>query len=228
MTKRRKWTAIPGLIVLATGAVVLSAYSGASTSQNSSPTQPIPFPHSVHVGKLGINCVYCHYSANDSPDPGMPAVSTCMGCHSIIGPDRPASDLGPARKSAGIQKLWDYAGYPAKPNSAKPIPWVRIHKVPDYVHFPHMRHVNAGVTCQTCHGPIQTEPKVYQYATLNMGWCVSCHLNGYDPAQGEAMASMVPDPRGGAMLPASYKMPTAATPEAERKKARYDCSVCHY
>src|SRR3712207_8732073 len=55
---------------------------------------------------------------------------------------------------------------------ALPISWERIHKVPDYVNFPHMRHVNAGVTCQTCHGDIQNMNRVYQYASLNMGWCV--------------------------------------------------------
>lgn len=225
MTKRRKWTAIPGLAALAAGAVILSAYSGASSSQNSSPTQPIAFPHSVHVGKLGINCVYCHYTANKSPDPGFPAVSTCMGCHTLIGPDRPATDLGPKRKSAGIQKLWEYAGFPGKPG--KPIPWIRIHKLPEYVHFPHMRHVNAGVSCQTCHGPIQTEDKVYQYASLNMGWCVNCHVNGYDPKQGEQMVDMVPNGHGGAELPAADQRVTA-TPDSLRKHARYDCSVCHY
>ena len=227
MTKRRKWTAIPGLIALAAGAVILSAYSGASSSQNSSPIQPIAFPHSVHVGKLGINCVYCHYAANKSPDPGLPAVSTCMGCHTLIGPQRPATDLGPARKSVGIEKLWEYAGYPSKPGH--PIPWVRIHKLPEYVHFPHMRHVNAGVTCQTCHGPIQTMDRVYQYSSLNMGWCVNCHVNGYDPRTGEEMASMVADGKGGAVLPAAMAdHPPAATPDSLRKKARYDCSVCHY
>ncbi|OYV66547.1 MAG: hypothetical protein B7Z72_11150, partial [Gemmatimonadetes bacterium 21-71-4] len=201
--------------------------SGASSSQYRSPVQPIAFRHSVHVGKLGINCVYCHYAANKSPDPGLPAVSTCMGCHTLIGPQRPATDLGPARKSAGIEKLWDYAGYPSKPGH--PIPWVRIHKLPDYVHFPHMRHVNAGVTCQTCHGPIQTMDRVYQYASLNMGWCVNCHVNGYDPRTGEEMVSMVSDGKGGAVLPASMDgHPPAATPDSLRKKARYDCSVCHY
>ncbi|MGH7690928.1 MAG: cytochrome c3 family protein, partial [Gemmatimonadaceae bacterium] len=225
MTKRRKWTAIPGLVALAAGAVILSAYSGASSSQNSSPTQPIAFPHSVHVGKLGINCIYCHYSANDSPDPGLPAVSTCIGCHTLIGPDRPASDLGPKRKSVGIQTLWQYAGLTGKP--AKPIPWVRIHKLPEYVHFPHMRHVNAGVACQACHGPIQTEDKVYQYASLNMGWCIDCHVKGYDPKQGEQMVDMVPNGHGGAELPAADQAITA-TPDSLRKKARYDCSVCHY
>ena len=57
MTKRRlvlsgregKWTAIPGLFLLAAGAVVLSAYSGASSSQHNSPVQPINFPHTVHA-----------------------------------------------------------------------------------------------------------------------------------------------------------------------------------
>ena len=93
MTKRRKWTAIPGLILLAVGAVVLSAYSGASSSQNNSPKQPIAFPHPTHVQKLGMNCVYCHNAANKSMDPGLPAVSTCVGCHSMVGPDRPAAPV---------------------------------------------------------------------------------------------------------------------------------------
>jgi hypothetical protein len=100
---------------------------------------------------------------------------------------------------------------------AKPIPWVRIHKLPEYVHFPHMRHVNAGVTCQTCHGQIQNMSRVYQYSSLNMGWCVSCHVNGYSPKEGLEAAGY------------SEQAPTPGTaPVVERKKARYDCSNCHY
>jgi hypothetical protein len=169
MTQRRKWTAIPGLLLLVIGAVVLSAYSGASSSQGNQPTQPINFPHPRHAGAvkdggLGLNCLYCHNTANKSQDVGMPAVNTCMGCHTIILPQRPE-----------IQKLAKYAA------DKRPIPWVRIHKVPEYVHFPHVRHVNAGVTCQTCHGQVQKMAQVYQYASLNMGWCINCHVNGYDP-----------------------------------------------
>ena len=132
--------------------------------------QPIAFPHPTHVQTLGMNCLYCHFSANKSPDPGIPAVSTCMGCHLIVGPSRPAMNGRPARTSAGIQTLQNYW------NKKQAIPWQRIHKVPDYVNFPHMRHVTFGVTCQPCHGPVQNMTRVFQYSSLNMGWCVNCHV----------------------------------------------------
>ena len=96
-----------------------------------------------------------------------------MGCHQ--------STFALANKPE-IVKLTDYW------NKKQPIPWVRIHRLPEYVHFPHMRHVNAGVTCQTCHGQIQEMYQVYQYASLNMGWCVNCHVNGYTAAQGDEAA----------------------------------------
>ena len=228
MIERRTWTAIPGLFILAAGAVMISAYSGASSSQNRSPIQPIKFPHPVHVQKLGLNCLYCHYTANKSPDPGLPAVGTCMGCHAAIGPDRPATDLGPKRTSPELKKLWDYADIkvPMTPGlgpNARPIPWIRIHKVPEYVHFPHMRHVNAGVTCQTCHGQIQKMNQVYQFASLNMGWCVSCHVNGYSAAEGLEAAGYAKSETPPASGSAAPKPVTA-----ERKKARYDCANCHY
>ena len=106
MTERRKWTAIPGLLALAIGAVMLSAYSGASSSQNIAPDQPITFPHPVHVQKLGMNCLYCHYAANKSPDPGCPPSARAWAVTPVmVGPDRPKIDLGPARQSAEIKKL---------------------------------------------------------------------------------------------------------------------------
>ena len=207
MTSRRKWAVIPGLVALGTIAVLLSAYTGAtsvpdtvitdrgswgysagSSPQGRSPIQPIAFPHPTHVQTLGMNCLYCHFSANKSPDPGFPAMSTCMGCHLVVGPNRPAANGRPARKSADIQKLQDYW------NKKQAIPWVRIHYVPDYVNFAHMPHINAGVTCQTCHGQVQRMSRVYQFAPLNMGWCINCHVGNVNP----------------------------------QWKARYDCSVCHY
>jgi hypothetical protein len=128
-----------------------------------------------------------------------------MGCHLLVKP-----------QSAEIKKI---AAFYQK---GQAIPWNRVHKVPDYVQFPHMRHVNAGVTCQTCHGQIQNQGAqgpdtnyvpVQQANSLNMGWCINCHVQGYKPAEGARLAGM------------------PVTPEllaAPPKKARYDCAVCHY
>ena len=64
--------------------------------------------------------------------------------------------------------------------SGTPIPWKRIYKVRDHVKFPHMRHIAAGVTCQTCHGEVQEmgvlEEVAPEAGDLRMGWCVSCHV----------------------------------------------------
>ena len=216
MTSRRKWALVPGFVALAGAVALLSAYSGASSSQNFGPDQPIAFPHPVHVQTLGMNCLYCHYTANKSPDPGLPAVATCLGCHKNapggVGPNRPAVGNVPARQSAEIKKLIDtYADPSGAPK--KPIEWVRIHKLPEYVHFPHMRHVSAGVACQSSHGQVQRMGKVYQFASLNMGWCVNCHVNGYKPADAVRNTEGTPTPEQ-LTLPA--------------KKARYDCAACHY
>ena len=213
MSRRRSWALASGFFAIAIAALGLSAYSGASSSQGFAPAQPVNFPHPRHVQQLGMNCLYCHYSANRSPDPGLPAVGTCMGCHNLIPPKRPEIEGVPPRDSAAIAQLLSYAPQ-MRPDQWKPIPWIRIHKLPEYVHFPHMRHVNAGVTCQTCHGPVPAMPRVYQYASLNMGWCVNCHVKGYNLADGLLAAGDTADARAAANV--------------EPKKARYDCAVCHY
>jgi hypothetical protein len=136
-----------------------------------------------------------------------------MGCHLLVGPNRPAIDGQPARVSAEIQKLQGYAPV-GQPDKWREIPWIRIHKLPEYVRFPHMRHVNAGVSCQSCHGAVQDMAQVYQFASLNMGWCLTCHVNGYQTGEGLRAAG---DSAG-----------AAAAASVEPKKARYDCAVCHY
>lgn len=213
MSPRRSWVLIPAFVAIAVAALGLSAYSGASSSQGFAPLQPVDFPHPRHVQTLGMNCLYCHYSANKSPDAGIPAVGTCMGCHTIVGPQRPAMEGQPARRSAPLDSLHRYAP-PGQLDKWQPIPWVRIHKLPEYVHFPHMRHVNAGVTCQTCHGQVQGMDRVYQYASLNMGWCVNCHVQGYKLSDG--------------LMAAGDTAGARAAANVEPKKARYDCAVCHY
>lgn len=131
-----------------------------------STAQPIAFPHSTHAGsgdgQFGIDCQYCHFSAERSVDAGLPPVATCLGCHQII----------PGRNSPEeVAKIREFF------SAGEPIPWVRIYKVADHVHFPHMRHLNAGLECQECHGQVQEMDVISEVnQTLSMGWCVSCHV----------------------------------------------------
>ena len=58
------------------------------------------------------------------------------------------------------------------------IPWRRVHKLPDYVrNFPHNVHLNAGVSCYSCHGAIMEMPVVHEVKPLSMSWCLECHAN---------------------------------------------------
>ncbi len=158
---RVKWMVLALVAVAAlAGTGILAAKIGPAGAQE---PQPINFYHSVHAGTNQIPCMYCHYSAERSVDAGIPSVRVCAGCHLPGGVPMVAKD------SAGVKTL---AAYWAK---KEPIPWVRIHKLPDYVHFPHMMHLNAGLQCQQCHGPVETMQEVTQVASLRMGWCVSCH-----------------------------------------------------
>ncbi|MBI4539606.1 MAG: cytochrome c3 family protein [Gemmatimonadetes bacterium] len=120
--------------------------------------QPIAFPHDVHAGQYKIDCQYCHYSAERSVDAGLPSLASCMGCHQFVGRSRP-----------GVQQLLQYW------ERREPIPWVRIYKIPDHAHFPHMRHVAGELQCQECHGPVQEMKVVTLNQPLTMGWCVNCH-----------------------------------------------------
>ena len=170
MTKRWIGASVVALTLLASPVFVQAQDSGAAveadvvTDGESARVQPIAFPHTIHAGVNQIDCQYCHFSAERSVDAGMPPVGTCMGCHQIIrGTDE--------RQQAEIQKVVEYSA------RQEPIPWVRIYKVADHVHFPHMRHIAAGVDCATCHGDVQ-EIAVLEEVNqpLAMGWCVTCHV----------------------------------------------------
>ena len=57
-----------------------------------------------------------------------------------------------------------------------PIEWTRIHNLADHAYFNHSQHVTVGqIQCQKCHGPVEEMEVLYQYSTLGMGWCISCH-----------------------------------------------------
>lgn len=134
--------------------------------QGYAPTQPINFSHKIHAGDHEIDCKYCHSSVEVSKQASIPAVSTCMNCHSYID----ASKKYNGTVSPEIQKV--RTAY----ETNTPVKWVRIHNLPDHAYFNHSQHVSVGkVECQTCHGPIETMDKVEQVSSLQMGWCVNCH-----------------------------------------------------
>jgi Cytochrome c7 and related cytochrome c len=140
------------------------------------PKQPIFFRHDIHAGEDQIPCMYCHYSAAISSEPGMPALQTCMGCHLVVGGGMRAGlnkdTAAASTERAQIQQVrtaW---------RDRKPPEWTRVYALPGFARFPHMRHIKRLGTgaCVTCHGDVQTMPRVYQVASLRMGWCVGCHV----------------------------------------------------
>lgn len=124
------------------------------------PTQPVAFDHSLHVGQVGLDCRYCHTNVDKSEHSNVPATSTCMNCHSQVQTQSEA--LAPVRESY---------------ETGEPIPWIRVHKTPDYVYFNHSVHVNRGVSCVECHGKVNEMDVVYHAESHSMGFCLDCHRN---------------------------------------------------
>jgi Cytochrome c7 and related cytochrome c len=120
--------------------------------------QPVEFDHRHHTQDDGIDCRYCHSTVDKAATAGIPTTEKCMGCHSQIWNQSPM--LEPVRRSYF---------------SRMPIPWSRVHDLPDFVYFDHSIHVNRGVGCVTCHGRVDRMASVYQVAPLTMDWCLDCH-----------------------------------------------------
>ena len=57
----------------------------------------------------------------------------------------------------------------------KPVPWVRIFWVPDFVYFNHLPHIKwAGLDCSQCHGDVKTMDRLHP-VNFKMGFCIGCH-----------------------------------------------------
>ena len=148
-----------GLLVAVVLFGVLAGYwANVMYYPGTSPQQPINFSHQIHAGENQVPCMYCHVQARRSISAGVPSVSKCVGCHSQVATNRPE-----------IRKLMAFF------DNKEPIPWIKVHDLPDFVYFPHKRHVAAGVECQTCHGPVETMQVIRREAPLKMGWCLECH-----------------------------------------------------
>jgi hypothetical protein len=167
--------------------------------------QPVQFSHLHHVLDDGIDCRYCHTSVETSSFAGIPPTKTCMNCHSQIWQSAPI--LEPVRASF---------------REDRPMQWIRVHDLPDFVYFNHSIHVKKGMGCETCHGRVDQMPLMRQENSLQMEWCLNCHRNpqeyvrprqevftmGYRPQEDQATL--------GPKLVAEYNI-----------RPSTDCSTCH-
>jgi hypothetical protein len=180
------------LVVVAFMIYGVTQYYPTASNQGYAPEQPIPFSHKLHAGVNKIQCLYCHAGAEKSRHASIPSMGICMNCHSVVKVDSPH-----------IQKLRKaYA-------EGKPIEWIRVHELPDHVHFPHKRHVAKGIACEVCHGDVKSMDRIEQKGALTMGWCMECHRGQSTPK--EILARVYP------------KMKNPKGPVAP-----VHCSTCHY
>ena len=146
------------LVGSATAAGVWYYFTPKYTRVGYQPIQPVHFSHSIHADQLGLDCRYCHNGVEKSWYSNIPSASTCMNCHNQVLPADPRLAL--VRESF---------------QTGKPIAWVQVHKVPDYVFFNHSVHVNRGISCVECHGQINKMDEVYHAKPLSMTFCLDCH-----------------------------------------------------
>ena len=161
-----RWTNWVPIKLVVCGIVLVCGLTGATwyyvtpkyTKVRYQPIQPVPFPHDIHVTQLGMDCRYCHSFVEFAAQSNVPNTQVCMNCHTQVQKDNPK--LEPVRAS------W---------KTGDPIDWVWIHRTVDYVYYNHAAHVNRGISCFSCHGPVNHMSVVYQAKPHSMGWCLECH-----------------------------------------------------
>ena len=167
--------------------------------------QPIQFSHQHHVGGIGIDCRYCHTSVEKAAQAGIPPTKTCMNCHAQIWIT--SQYLEPVRESY---------------RTDRPLRWIKVNDLPDFVYFNHSVHIKKGMGCATCHGRVDRMPLLYQKASLQMEWCLDCHRHPEQYVR----------PRE-AVFQMDYEAPANQAELGARLVKEYDihsltnCSVCH-
>jgi mono/diheme cytochrome c family protein len=149
------------------------ALKGIGIYEGYQPVQPIAFSHKLHAGDNAINCQYCHSTVEKSKTASIPSVNVCMNCHKGI-------SKGPNTGEKEIAKIYEAAGWDAEKGEynkpQKPIKWVKVHNLQDFVFFSHQQHVKVGKQeCVTCHGDLKEMTVAKQAQPLTMQWCIDCH-----------------------------------------------------
>ena len=157
------------------------------------PEQPIHYSHKLHAGDMQIDCKYCHTGVDKSRFASVPSVDICMNCHVVARKDKP-----------DIIKLTKYY------ETNTPIPWKRVHRVPDFAYFNHAAHVNKGVDCLNCHGDMRKTEVVESVKNLTMGACLDCHRDTKNK-----IAVINPN------------NPNKITSSSQEKNGPTNCAACH-
>lgn len=213
--RRRSVILLGGLLLVLVGT---GGWAGVRTLlrvgrfQGYAPEQPIAYSHKLHAGDYRMECLYCHFGAETSRHAGIPPLNVCMNCHREI--DKQTRDLTRLREAVA---------------QGRPIRWIKIHNLPDFVYFSHRQHMGAGATgdlvCQDCHGPVETMERVRQHAPLTMGWCLDCHRE-----KGVTEFSVTTKARHAEVTAEKAEGPRA---DADRRRPQppvggMDCAKCHY
>lgn len=186
---------LPIIIFVAASVFALTYYSTFAERNNIgyTPDQPIAYSHKLHAGTMNIDCQYCHVGVEKSRFASVPSADVCMNCHVLARKDKPE-----------IIKLTEYY------EKNIPIPWKRIHRLPDFAYFNHASHVNQGIDCQNCHGNMRETEVVGQVKSLTMGACIQCHR--------------APDENVAVINPNNINKISKAT---QLNKGPDNCSTCH-
>jgi cytochrome c2 len=209
------------IVILIVGGLLTEgwyALKGIGIYEGYQPEQPIAFSHKIHAGDNAINCQYCHSGVEKSKTAGIPSVNVCMNCHKGI-------SSGPNTGTTEIAKIYEAAGWDAdkgeynKPQ--KPIKWVKVHNLQDFVYFSHQQHVKVGKQdCANCHGDVAAMTVAQQVKPLTMAWCIDCHRKTEVP-------TMKDNPYYESLhkkLAEKYK----GQPITVDKMGGIECAKCHY
>lgn len=170
---------VVALVVL--GGLGAASYALINPREGHGPLQPIHFRHvrmagkpnwvkddagkDVNLGGFNIPCIYCHTMPYKGRHSTLPSTDICMNCHTVVGQDR--------EWVIALKQYWD---------AGQPIPWVKVHDLPDFVYYDHSAHLNARndkgepkVACADCHGTVEEMEVVTVQHAFNMGWCLDCH-----------------------------------------------------
>jgi len=204
------FTKLGGAILLMSvlGGVALAYYlmSPAVIDTGYQPTQPVPYSHKLHAGNMGMDCLYCHTTVDKAAHAAIPPAETCMNCHHKV--KEKSALLAPVREAY---------------ETGKPLEWVKVHTLPDYVYFNHSAHVTVGVSCVSCHGRVDQMAEVKQVEPLSMAWCLDCHRNPASKIRPpEFVTKLDWQPQGGD--PAAYG---AEVIKAKGINPPQTCSGCH-